>query len=58
MVLEPLEWNDMGMDGESPGSYEFDHKNGAKHVFANKKVALPYRSVVQNRMKHDHCLLG
>ena len=38
-------------------SYEFDHKNREMCVFANKRVAPRYSSVVQNRMKHDHSLL-
>lgn len=38
-------------------SYGFDHKNVEMHVFANKRVALSYGSVVQNRVKHDHNFL-
>ena len=57
MVLGLLVWNAMAGRGKWHESYGFDHKNVEMHVFANKRVALPYSSVVQNRVKHDHNFL-
>jgi hypothetical protein len=57
MVLETAGMKCDGNENQWRESHEFDHKNGEVCGSANKTVALPYSSVVQNRVKHDDRLV-